>query len=206
MDVEIPLTLVEGYYENVFELIKMMTNAMGNISQHREYSYFENIKMDYNKTTYPHKFTVSVETPKLERMEISPDLSKLLGFSEPFIFTKEEDPIGTLKEYHGFSFHNADKPPLVFSSCFDTMYIYCNLVEDQLVGNVMAPLLRIIDIRGYHYGDIVCKTYETPHYVPVLLKHGSIIEINIKNDMNEFYKFKAGKVIVKLHLRKHLLY
>jgi len=65
----------------------------------------------------------------------------------------------------------------------------------------MVPLLHIVDIQGKHV-DIICKTYDAPHYIPVLLKDIVQIEINLKTDMNELFSFMFGKVIVKLHVRR----
>ena len=36
------------------------------------------------------------------------------------------------------------------------------------------------------YPSIIDKTFDFPHYIPILVKDISDIEINIKDDMNEF--------------------
>jgi hypothetical protein len=83
----------------------------------------------------------------------------------------------------------------------EVMYIYANILEQQIVGDISAPLLRIVNIEG-KYPDIIDKTFDFPHYIPVLVKDISDIEINIKNDLNEFIPFASGKAIIKLHFRK----
>lgn len=84
---------------------------------------------------------------------------------------------------------------------FYSLYIYCSLVEPQIVGNTIAPLLRNVHIEGYH-GDIIEKLYHTPHYVPVIAKEVDRIEIDIKDDKNQSVPFQFGKTVVKLHFRK----
>lgn len=136
-------------------------------------------------------------------ISISAKLGRALGFENVQIYQRKIDGVVNLKmEPLQIS---ADFVPPNFKTIFQTLYVYCNLVEDQIVGNSLVPLLRILDVEGSH-GEVVCKTYDSPHYVPVLVKDILSIEINIKNDMNDFLFFKFGKVIVKLHLRKRSLY
>jgi len=60
--------------------------------------------------------------------------------------------------------------------------------ETKRVDNVLAPLLQIISVDG-NYVDIVTRTYITPHYVPVLKKTFSSVEINIRDDRNRPIQF-----------------
>ena len=83
------------------------------------------------------------------------------------------------------------------------MYVYANILEPQIVGNVSAPLLRIVNVEG-KYPNIIDKVFDFPHYIPVLVKDISDIEINIKDDLNEYIPFLSGKVIIKLHFRRIL--
>ena len=81
-----------------------------------------------------------------------------------------------------------------------SLYVYCNIVEPQIIGNAMAPILRAVNIRG-NFGDIIDEVYNNPHYVPVLKKEFNIIEINISDDTGKLVNFQYGKVFVKLHFR-----
>ena len=80
------------------------------------------------------------------------------------------------------------------------LYVYCNLCEPQIVGDYLAPLLRIIDIRGKD-GQNVLKICNPPHYVPLRNKTLDVIEINICDDTGEIISFTSGKLICKLHIR-----
>ena len=45
-----------------------------------------------------------------------------------------------------------------------SMYVYCDVCKENVVGDTKLPLLQIVPIRGDH-GDYVCKCYETHiHY------------------------------------------
>ena len=94
----------------------------------------------------------------------------------------------------------AEYPPDLTAG-FNTLFIYCNLIEPQVVGNALSPLLRTVAIRGKQ-GDFISEVFQTPHYVKVKTKSFDVVELAIKNDTDEDVKFNFGKVIVKLHLRQ----
>lgn len=91
--------------------------------------------------------------------------------------------------------------PLDLRAGFDSIYIYCDLVAPQIVGNTKAPLLRIISIQG-DYGQMVNQIFPSPHYVPVLHRNFSSIKISINTDQDKPVPFQFGKSVVKLHFRK----
>ncbi len=122
---------------------------------------------------------------KIVSIKFSPRLQYMLGFESPTIRKS--------KQLAAF------QPDL--RGGFYSLYVYCNLVEPQIVGNVIAPLLRNVHIEGVH-GDIVEKLYQSPHYVPVIAKEIDRIEIDIKDDKNQSVNFQFGKTVTKLHFRK----
>lgn len=126
-------------------------------------------------------------------MKLSKRLAELLGFDHEKVYTYRYYDVKQLVRY--------SKHPINLQYMFETMYIYCSIVENQIIGNTVAPLLRIIDLQD-KFKSIINRVYDTPHYVPVLLKDISAIEINIKTDMNEFVPFEFGKVVIKLHFRR----
>ena len=68
------------------------------------------------------------------------------------------------------------------------------------VGDVVAPLLRVIGVTGKQ-GDTVRKTYDKPMYVPVRMKNFDSIEIDIRTDTGESVPFQYGKSEVILHFK-----
>ncbi len=122
---------------------------------------------------------------KIRAVEISERLQYMLGFQQPKIIRSK-----ALGKY---------MPDL--RGGFYSLHVYCSLVEPQIVGNVTVPLLRTVHIEGKH-GDIVEKLFDTPHYVPVMSKEISKVNIEIKDDSNQLVPFNFGKVVVKLHFRR----
>ncbi|CAH0387607.1 unnamed protein product [Bemisia tabaci] len=84
------------------------------------------------------------------------------------------------------------------------MYIYSDIAEPQHVGDICAPLLRIVNIEKHKYplGATITKTFTQPHYVPVSKREFNQIEIDIRDDLGNPLPFLSGQLNVKLHFRK----
>lgn len=84
------------------------------------------------------------------------------------------------------------------------MYIYCDIVEAQLIGDTMAPLLQIINIdtANYVYGANRFVQFSSPHYVPLMKSSFENIEIDLRDNTGELLPFHFGTSCVKLHFRK----
>lgn len=84
------------------------------------------------------------------------------------------------------------------------MYIYCDIVEPQFVGDYMAPLLQMtnIDAADYEYGGSRFMQFYSPHYVSVLKTRFESLEIDLRDDTGSKLPFKFGTSCVKLHFRK----
>ena len=93
------------------------------------------------------------------------------------------------------------KYPPDLSCGFNTLYVYCKLIEPQVVGSSLVPILRTVAIQGKH-GDFIDKIFLAPHYLKLRVKSFDTIEIAVKNDSDETVRFNFGKVILKVHLRK----
>ena len=110
----------------------------------------------------------------------------MLGFASHFIREKTE-----IAQY-----------PTDLRGGIDALYVYCDLVDNAIVGNIHAPLLRIIPVKG-QYSEIVDQIYNALHYMIILIKKFSSVHITIKDDQNRLIPFAFGKTMVKLHFRKH---
>ena len=87
---------------------------------------------------------------------------------------------------------------------FYSMYLYCNIVEPRVVGDVLAPLLSVIPVRGDN-GDYIHQRYEKIQYYPLLTKNFGEIHITLRDDQGQRVKFEGGKVVVTLHFRRRKL-
>ena len=81
-----------------------------------------------------------------------------------------------------------------------SLYIYTDIIDYQLVGDEYAPLLRNV-VVSQNYSHPVAINYENPHYLPVNKSIISTINIDIRDDTGKEINFIQGKVEVKLHFR-----
>ena len=84
---------------------------------------------------------------------------------------------------------------------FYSLFIYCDIVDPVVVGDVRVPLLRVVNIAGKE-GAIISRMYQNIQYVPILRKQFDTIEIDIRSDFGQNVAFERGKVIVVLHFRR----
>ncbi len=81
------------------------------------------------------------------------------------------------------------------------LYIYSDCAVPQIVGDQVAPLLRVIPVNttGFNYGQVCTQIFHTPHYIPVVSRSLTSIQISINTDQDEPVGFNFGKSILKLH-------
>jgi hypothetical protein len=84
---------------------------------------------------------------------------------------------------------------------FYSLFVYCDIVEPVVVGDVRAPLLRVVNISGKE-GLTISRIYQNVQYLPIQRKQFDTIEIDIRDDTGEKVAFERGKVIVVLHFRR----
>ena len=82
-----------------------------------------------------------------------------------------------------------------------SIFIYCDIVEPQIVGDKMIPLLGIAPSESS--GKIYEKIYtgENIRYIPVQTKSFQNIKIHLRSSTYEPMPFEHGRASVTLHLR-----
>ena len=188
-------TFYKKRYENVEDLIDNLNHARNEdlaqlINFEAEKDGFE-LKFYFKKSRY----RVYVEGKGVGyRCVLSKKLQYMLGFETDVVMTGE----------HQHSYMYAKHAPDLAGG-FTSLFVYCDLIAPQVVGDVNAQVLRVVNIEKARFGESVEKQYINPHYVPILKKEFSSIEINIKDDTGSLVPFEYGKVCVKLHFRKRRL-
>ena len=84
---------------------------------------------------------------------------------------------------------------------FESLYVYSGIVEPRIVGDKIAPLLRIVPITGRH-GEMVTASFDHVQYIPVLSREFGTIETEIRDDAGRLVPFERGKVTVTMHFRR----
>ena len=84
---------------------------------------------------------------------------------------------------------------------FESLYVYSSIVELRIVGDKIAPLLRIVPITRRH-GEMVTTRFDHVQSIPVLSLEFGSIETEIRDDTGRPVPFERGKVTVTLHFRR----
>ena len=84
---------------------------------------------------------------------------------------------------------------------FESLYVYSSIVEPRIVGDKIAPLLRIVPITGRH-GEMVTTRFDHVQYIPLLSREFGRVETEIRDDTGRPVPFERGKVTVTLHFRR----
>jgi hypothetical protein len=82
------------------------------------------------------------------------------------------------------------------------IYVYCDIVQPQVVEDASAQLLKTIPVKG-KFGDNIAETFTNIQYVPVQTKSFETVEILLRTDTGDPVPFERGKVVVTLHFKKH---
>ena len=84
----------------------------------------------------------------------------------------------------------------------DSLYIYSNIINNTIIGNIEAPILRIVPKDNVKYLSDITKHILNRIYVKVKYPEIRVIEIMIRDNLGNMIDFKFGKVILTLHFRR----
>lgn len=82
--------------------------------------------------------------------------------------------------------------------------IYCDIIEEQFIGDASAPILQIIPIESKSSSQVISIENNTLHYAPVNKNYINTIKILVTDLLGNQIKFNNDYVyvIAKLHFRK----
>ena len=84
---------------------------------------------------------------------------------------------------------------------FESLYVYSSIVKPRIVGDKIAPLLRIVLKTGKH-GEMMTARFDHVQYIPVQSREFGSVETGIRDDTGRPVPFERGKVTVTLHFRR----
>jgi hypothetical protein len=164
-----------GYYETVQDLIKAVNKELAKVVN-------DNIKLSYNALTGK----VTVQLKNGHQFILTGRLSIVFGFGGKDVRLRK----------------TTQSPYVADLSPMSTIYVYCDIVEPQVVGDTNAQLLKTIPVEG-KFGDFIAKTFTNIQYVPIQTRSFENIEILLRNDTGDPVPFERGKVVNTLHFRQH---
>ena len=86
--------------------------------------------------------------------------------------------------------HSSQK--IAKSDLYHTCYIYIDIVQNQHVGDVKTPLLRVVPVKK---GKLTYIHYDRPHFLPINRSNISVVEVNIRDERGDLLSFQSGTSI-----------
>jgi hypothetical protein len=140
--------------------------------------------INLKKTLYPG------EDIKLKKIHLEPRLALMLGY----------DPLN-----HNFvNFCSPLHKYNVNAGFAQNLFVYCDLIEGQIIGHRYAPVMKIIPAIEHNatYGESILRTFPTREYLPLAKRSFNAISLNILDNTGQRIPFTCGQLIVTVHLRR----
>jgi hypothetical protein len=179
------LHLKDGFYPTINDLLEHIQEIITGAKLHNIFVF----------TYLPIQQRVKLEVyQRADRSSIqvafSQNLLNILGFS------KNEG------ELYNFGHHILRHKPADINEGFSSLYVYSDIVENQLVGDHLVPLLRVVSFENDKKREQTSVSFQHIQYIPVLKRQTDTIEINIRRDNGDIIPFQQGKVVLTLHFRQ----
>jgi len=191
MPYRIEIQLHSGYFETIQDLLAHINGKLKYVMSHpMEYGKLDSATFPIFR--YEEKIKrVIVRLTAQMTISFSPALASILGCVEnnPLINASND-----ITNREGSEI--AD-----ITGGISSLFVYCDLLEHVPVGDVEAPLLRVVSAQGKN-GETINRTYEKPRYIPLQKKNFDSVEIFIRDDLGNLIPFESGKLTVTLHFRR----
>jgi len=99
----------------------------------------------------------------------------------------------------------ADKLAGLMRGISDKLFVYCDICEPYITGDVQSPLLRIValDARNdYSFASSQISHFSPAQYIGLRQTCFRTVEIDIRDQQGEGIPFEFGTLIVTLHFRR----
>ena len=177
--IAVAMRLKPGYYPSMKKLLKVIDHKAQNIDGNENW-------LTIIQDDVTHRVKIILKTNY--EISLSPALQTILGFD---------------KTYYAAGMHIADHVADLHQG-FYSLYVYCPVVEPRMVGDAFVPLLREIAVEG-NLGDVITKTFEKIHFIPLQHRRFETLDICIRDDTGKPVPFEWGKVVVTLCFRRRSL-
>ena len=138
------------------------------------------------------RMKISAQNETQIRLVFTKQLGQILGLDPTMI----EKPIGN--EQHIFKFK------VDLHRYFSSLFIYSDIADFTFVGDIVAPILRVVPLNLVTELVHVHKEFKNLHYVPVFKSVIDQVHISIKTETGSNVPFVSGKTMIKLRFRRKI--
>lgn len=100
--------------------------------------------------------------------------------------------------------------PLLSAGISTNLFVYCDIIEHQLISDVHAQVLHISTVFNGHTNStdaLYLNTIVTPsvrNFLPICNKSFSTVKIELRCNTGEYIQFESGTSRILLHFKKQL--
>ena len=109
----------------------------------------------------------------------------------------EKDELHSMREYY-YEFPKSCS----FNYKGAHMYVYSSLVKDSIVGNVFAPIARVVGLEDKPKSEIIHREFTVPHYLPLRSSSFNEVVLELTDGMGNSMKFNQGNSVAVFHFKK----
>ena len=81
------------------------------------------------------------------------------------------------------------------------MYVYSSLVKDSIVGNMFAPIVRVVGLEDKPKSETIHREFTVPHYLPFRSSSFNEVVLEITDGMGNSMKFNQGNNVAVFHFK-----
>ena len=82
------------------------------------------------------------------------------------------------------------------------MYVYSSLVKDSIVGNVFAPIIRVVGLEDKPKSEAIHRQFTVPHYLPLRSSSFNEVVLELTDSMGNSMKSNQDNSVAVFHFRK----
>jgi len=193
---EIPRT----YFDSPMKIAELIVAKFDELKVGQQTVQSIKLSVKYNALTESLKFTSSNPDYHVGVVTVSDYLLKVLGISVDYTAGAQSGEEDDLKLH----FAHLTKPTKKCNlETLSMVYAYSDLIQYQLVGDTMAPLLGVFPIQG-KAGDQIYWPFNPPYYLPCRKNYINEIEIRLCDSKGRTFDIPSGETVAFLHFRKQL--
>ncbi|KYQ47382.1 hypothetical protein ALC60_13600 [Trachymyrmex zeteki] len=211
-----------GIYSDIYELIEAINTACIKAESH---FYFEQQKATGGKVCI--SVNCDEKCKMLHHINFSDNLVRVLCFSSAIsakhafyskLTIRKSNSNETQEKTfltHGFSKETgrrqadgywSSEPCSLWRAIPDKMFVYCDICESYITGDVRTLLLRVVPIgirsHNYAFGANLVKHFSFPNYIPLRRTNFRTIEIDIRDHLGQKIPFEFGTLTVTLPFKR----
>lgn len=206
-----------GRYDDIHDLLNIINKLVIEIGDKDRINRHPTLEVLPHSHKILHRKGITRDTKNI-KIYLGYELSEMLGISEYEVrkgdlsdVVRKDTKVLPFTPLYTNNLPGHEKPDKEGKYAYDLgagisyLMVYTDIVCHSIVGNVMAPLLRVVSVPSKaRFGDNIIITYDKPLYIPVRTRELHSIEIDIKDDTNETIDFKFGHVECGLNfIRKY---